>query len=89
MRAKPTRKATVKNPKPAKQGDLGRAIRHAREQAGMTLKDLAEKIHTAFTLVSQYELGQANPPAWRVQAIARATRRSFRVDARGWKDEEA
>ena len=89
MPAKRTRKATVKKPKPAKQGDLGRALRRAREHAGMTLKELAEKIDTAFTLVSQYELGQANPPAWRVQAIARATHRSFRVDARGWKDDEA
>jgi transcriptional regulator with XRE-family HTH domain len=88
MPAKRSPKVAVKKPKQSKQGDLGRAIRHAREEAGMTLKELAQKIHTAFTLVSQYELGQANPPAWRVQAIARATHRSFRVDARGWKAEE-
>jgi transcriptional regulator with XRE-family HTH domain len=40
---------------------LGRAIRAAREQRGLSLRELARRVSVSPSFVSQIELGKANP----------------------------
>jgi transcriptional regulator with XRE-family HTH domain len=63
---------------------LGEAVRQARTGAGLILAELAERIDTGISVISQYELGQSNTPAWRLHAIAKATGHTFTVDKDGW-----
>jgi|HubBroStandDraft_2_1064218.scaffolds.fasta_scaffold282343_2 transcriptional regulator with XRE-family HTH domain len=64
--------------------ELGEAVRQARQGAGLILAELANKIDTGISVISQYELGQSNTPAWRLHDIAKATGYTFSVDKDGW-----
>jgi transcriptional regulator with XRE-family HTH domain len=65
--------------------ELGDAIHLARKGAGMTLRELAKSLDAGSSVVQQYEVGQSNPPAWRLHLIAKATGYTFTVDKRGWR----
>jgi len=64
--------------------ELGEAVRQARLGAGLILAELAKRIDTGISVISQYELGQSNTPAWRLHKIAKATGYTFSVDRDGW-----
>ena len=64
--------------------ELGEAVRQARQGAGLILEELAKRIDTGISVISQYELGQSNAPAWRLHRIAKATGYTFTVDGDGW-----
>ncbi|WP_425715828.1 helix-turn-helix domain-containing protein [Georgenia sp. Z1344] len=51
---------------------LGRRIRHARQEAGLTLAELAVRVERAPSLLSQIENGKREPRLALVHAIARA-----------------
>jgi transcriptional regulator with XRE-family HTH domain len=65
--------------------ELGEAVRQARQGAGLILAELAKRIDTGVSVVSQYELGQSNILAWRLHKIAKATGYTFSVDKDGWR----
>jgi len=64
--------------------ELGEAVRQARLGAGLILAELAKRIDTGISVISQYELGQSNTPAWRLHEISKATGYTFKVDRDGW-----
>ena len=51
---------------------IGEAIKKARNKAGLTQKQLANKLGVSFTLVSQYERGTRNPKPETLDRIATA-----------------
>lgn len=51
---------------------IGEKIKAARERAGMTQKQLAEKLDVSFTLISQYERGVRKPKIETLMSIATA-----------------
>lgn len=51
---------------------VGKRIKAAREAAGMTQKQLAEKLGVSDTYVSQYERGKRNPKWYTLMNIADA-----------------
>jgi transcriptional regulator with XRE-family HTH domain len=53
--------------------DLGKHLRHRREQAGLTQKELAEKIKQCNHSVSRYESGLRMPSLTILRRIAKAT----------------
>lgn len=56
--------------------DLGERIKTARVQAGLTQRELADKIHLKnATDVSRYERGAVDVPSHRIDLIANATGR--------------
>ena len=52
--------------------DLGQRIRQARLAYGMSQTELAKRIQISKTALNQIELGDVDPRASRVAAIARA-----------------
>ncbi len=84
MKATPVKK-TKKARKSPVHLDLGDAIHVARKGAGLTLRALASSLDAGSSVVQQYEVGQSNPPAWRLHLIAKATGYTFTVDKRGWR----
>lgn len=51
---------------------LGNKIKTARKTAGLTQKQLSEKIHKSFSAIQKYELGLAMPPVDVLVDIAKA-----------------
>lgn len=51
---------------------IGESIKAARKKAGLTQKQLAERLGASFTLVSQYERGTRNPKPETLSRIATA-----------------
>lgn len=49
--------------------ELGRAIRAAREQRGLSLRELARRVEVSPSFVSQVELGKANPSVATLYAL--------------------
>ncbi len=47
-------------------------LREHREAAGLTLQEVADKLHTDFSLVSKWERGARKPDRTQVKALARA-----------------
>lgn len=50
---------------------LGKRIKSAREQSGLTQEQLAEKINISRTAIARYELGEIEPRLKNLVAIAR------------------
>lgn len=84
MKATPVKKAK-KASKKLQHLELGDAIHVARKGAGLTLRALASSLDAGSSVVQQYEVGQSNPPAWRLHLIAKATGYTFTVDRHGWR----
>jgi len=61
---------------PVNEKEIGKRIRALREQRGMTQVELAQKLETTQTLVSQYEHGKLRLHGTLVAAIATALRAS-------------
>jgi transcriptional regulator with XRE-family HTH domain len=52
---------------------IGRRLRHVREQAGLTLRDLAQRLDFPHhTILLKYERGETVPSAARLVSLARA-----------------
>ncbi len=51
---------------------IGRSIRSAREQAGLTQHDLGERIGVRWLTISRYERGESNISLHRLDQIAEA-----------------
>lgn len=50
---------------------LGRRIKQAREQAGLTQEKLAERIGVSRTAISRFELGEIEPSVRNLAALAK------------------
>ena len=51
---------------------LGKRIKSAREQSGLTQEQLAEKLNISRTAIARYELGEIEPRLKNLVAIAKA-----------------
>lgn len=69
--------STVRIKSPEKRARIGERIKLAATSAGMTLKDLAERVNVSPTLIYQYVRGITNVPAATLEGIAAATRVSL------------
>lgn len=52
--------------------NIGKAIKAAREQAGLTQHDLGERIGVRWLTISRYERGETNISLHRLDQIAQA-----------------
>jgi transcriptional regulator with XRE-family HTH domain len=69
--------------------DLGRRIKTARHDAGLTQRELADRIHLKnATDVSRYERGAVEVPSHRIDLIAQATGRPRSFFTRDPSEEE-
>ena len=60
---------TIDAPAGRSEATLGSAIRAAREARGLSLRELARRIHVSPSFVSQVELGKANPSVGTLYAL--------------------
>lgn len=54
---------------------LGQRIKQARKEAGLSQKDLANKLQVTDKAVSTYEVGRAQPTFQMIKEISRLTRK--------------
>ncbi|WP_319453143.1 MULTISPECIES: TetR family transcriptional regulator [unclassified Mycobacterium] len=57
--------------RPAARGHIGTAIRSARQEAGLTVRDMAERLHVSVGTVSAIENGKTGVSVVRLEALAR------------------
>jgi transcriptional regulator with XRE-family HTH domain len=57
---------------------LGKELRHARHLRGLRILDVAEAVDVSPSVVCHYELGEKEPPALRLLALAH----HLRIDLR-------
>jgi transcriptional regulator with XRE-family HTH domain len=51
---------------------VGKRIKKARKELGLTQEELAEKVNMHYTTISRIETGLSNPPVQTINKIAKA-----------------
>ncbi len=59
-------------------GPIGKAVRAAREAAGLTISELAEKLHVAHASIAGWEQGKWKPSKAKATALGRALNKPAR-----------
>lgn len=64
------------------------ALRKVRQERGLSVAEVAEKMKVDPAQVSRFESGSTNPTMATIRRYAKAVGAAFRIDTRSWSEEQ-